>query len=37
MSKRSSLLLIGIIVVAGLMWGGGGWLWHTFLVMHGRH
>jgi hypothetical protein len=38
MRKRVSYVLIGLIVLllAALILGGGQWLWHLFLRMHGR-
>jgi hypothetical protein len=39
MSKQSSYIVIGIIVivVAVLVMGGGSWLWRELLAMHGVH
>ena len=36
-SKKSSYLLIAavLLVAAFLAFGGGSWLWHLFLKMHG--
>jgi hypothetical protein len=37
MSKKSYLvtLVIVILITAALVFGGGRWLWHFFLKMHG--
>ncbi len=37
MSKSRSLpfVAIAVIVFVVLAWGGGQWLWHKLLVMHG--
>ncbi len=37
MSKKSSLvtLVVAILISAALVFGGGRWLWHLFLKMHG--
>ena len=37
MSKKSSLvtLVVVILITAALVFGGGRWLWHLFLKMHG--
>jgi hypothetical protein len=37
MSKKSSwvALAIAILITAALVFGGGRWLWHLFLQMHG--
>jgi len=39
MSKRSSWIAIFVLVLitAFLILGGGQWLWHAFLRMHGMH
>jgi len=38
MNKRASILvLILLLAVVGLVAGGGSWLWHLFLRMHGMH
>ena len=39
MSKKKSLvtLAVVILVAAALALGGGRWLWHFFLRMHGMH
>jgi hypothetical protein len=37
MSKKSSLvtLVFVVLITAALVLGGGRWLWHLFLKMHG--
>lgn len=37
MSKKSSFvtLVVVILITAALVFGGGRWLWHLFLKMHG--
>jgi hypothetical protein len=39
MSKKSSLatLVIVVLITSALALGGGRWLWHFFLKMHGMH
>jgi hypothetical protein len=39
MSKRQSIVLVVIVLVAviGLAAGGASWLWHMLLRMHGVH
>jgi hypothetical protein len=36
MSKKArSLTIVVIVALVVLGWGGGQWLWHKLLVMHG--
>jgi hypothetical protein len=37
MSKKYSFvtLAVAILITAALVFGGGRWLWHLFLKMHG--
>jgi hypothetical protein len=39
MSKKWSYVLIAVVVLvlAALVWGGVGWLWHKVLELHGIH
>ena len=39
MSKRSSYLLLvaGMVLVAVVVWGASGYMWHWLLAMHGKH
>jgi hypothetical protein len=39
MSKKSSYIVIGVIVavIAMLALGGGSWLWRQLLALHGIH
>lgn len=36
MSRRSTVVIVVIVVLAVLSWFGGHALWNTLLAMHGR-
>jgi hypothetical protein len=39
MSKKTSFIVIGIVVLIAIVavWSGGAWMWHKLLAMHGIH
>ena len=38
MSKKWVIVLISavVLVVAGVFWGAGAWIWHGLLTLHGK-
>jgi len=37
MSRKLVWLLLALVVLAFLVFGGGRWLWNQLLIMHGIH